>query len=283
MSKREAIIAALAAVPPLPAAVQRTLALLRDPEAEMNDIARAIELDPNITANLLRLANSPQFGGMRSIGTVREALIRLGAKRVGQLIMAAGVSPHAGKEIKGYGLPAGALLEHSIATALAAEALARKTGRTPPEYTFTAGLLANLGKVVLGTFLEVDATPILELAHSELIPFDQAEKRVLGIDHAEVGALLLERWGLPEEIVEVVRWRLNPDDYPGESLALDLVHAGEILAKLSSIALGVDGLQYQPSTPVVQRLGLTPEIVEEVMAQVAVDAAEISQSFASDG
>jgi putative nucleotidyltransferase with HDIG domain len=283
MSRRDAIIASLASVPPLPAAVQRTLALLRDPEAEMEDIARAIELDPNITANVLRLANSPQFGGMRAVGTVREALIRLGAKRVGQLIMAAGVSPHVSKEIKGYGLSAGALLEHSIATALAAEALARKIGRTPPEHTFTAGLLANLGKVVLGTFLEVDATPILELAHSEMIPFDQAEERILGINHAEVGALLLERWGLPEEIVEIVRWRLTPDDYPGENLALDLVHAGEALAKLSSIALGVDGLHYHPSTLVVQRLDLTPEIVEQVMAQVAVDAAELSQSFATDG
>ncbi len=282
MSRRKAIIAALVTVPPLPASVQRTLVLLRDPEVDVAEVARAIEMDPNITVNILRLANSPQFGGMRSISSVREALIRLGGKRVAQLLVTAGISPHVNKEIKGYGLPAGALLEHSIATALATEALALKTGRTPPEHAFTAGLLANLGKIVLGTFLEVDATPILELAHSEMIPFDQAEERVLGINHAEVGALLLERWGLPDDVVEIVRWRLNPDDYPGENLALDLVHAGEALAKLSSIALGVDGLHYQPSTLVVQRLGLTPEIVEQVMAQVAVDAAELRQTFNAD-
>ena len=280
MSRREEIINALSSVPPLPAAVQRTLSLLRRPEIDLSEIARAIEIDVYITANILRLANSPQFGGVRTICTLREALIRLGARRVGQLIIAAGVSPEVKREIKSYDLPAGALLEHSLATALAAEALAKKTGKTPPSNAFTAGLLANVGKIVLGTYMDVDSQPILDLAYREMISFDQAEDRLLGINHAEVGARLLELWNLPEDIVEVVRWRLDPDDYPeGENLTLDLVHAGEILAKMSSIALGIDGLLYRPSTYVIQRLNLTPEIVEEVMAQVAVDAAKLRETL----
>ncbi len=280
MSRREEIINALSSIPPLPAAVQRTLSLLRQPEVDLSEIARAIEIDVYITANILRLANSPQFGGVRTIGNLREALVRLGARRVGQLIIAAGVSPEVKKEIMSYDLPAGALLEHSLATALAAEALAKRTGRTPPPNAFTAGLLANVGKIVLGTYMDVDSQPILDLAYREMISFDQAEDRLLGINHAEVGARLLELWNLPEDIVEVVRWRLDPDDYPGgENLTLDLVHAGEVLAKMSSIALGIDGLMYRPSTYVVQRLNLTPEIVEEVMAQVAVDAAELRETL----
>lgn len=281
MSKREEIIAKLRLVPPLPPAVQKTLALLRDPDADIGAIATSIQLDPGLTANVLRLANSPHMGAQREIATVREALVRLGAAKVGQLALASGAAPQLRPSTKGYDLPPGALLEHSIATALAAETLAKELGITPPEHTFTAGLLTNIGKTVMGDFLELDATPILELAHSEMIPFQMAETRILGINHAEVGALLLEAWNLPPEIVEVVRWFLDPDEYEGENLALDLVHAGECLAKMSSIALGVDGLHYHPSTFVIERLGLTPEIVELVMANVVEQAAALRETFTS--
>ncbi len=279
MSKREAILKSLERIPPLPAAVGKSLALLGDPDVDLSEMARAIELDPGLTANILRLANSSALGSMRSIGTVREALVRLGAKRVGQLVMAAGAAPQLSPETIGYDLPPGALLEHSIATALAAEELARACKIPIPEHAFTAGLLATVGKTVLAGFLNVDVTPILELAHSEMIPFQEAERRILGIDHAEVGALLLERWNLPASIVDVVRNYLTPDDYPGVNTTLDLVHAGEALAKLSSIALGVDGLHYHPSTLVVERLGLTPEIVETVMASVVDKAAELREAL----
>lgn len=280
MNKRDEILKKLRNVPPLPPAVQKTLALLQDPESDLGQLAQAIQLDPGLTANILRLANSSALGAIREVSTVREALVRLGANRVGQLVMASGVAPQLRTATKGYDLPPGALLEHSIATALAAEELARAVDITPPEYTFTAGLLANVGKTVMGDFLEVDVTPILELAHSEMIPFQKAEKQILGIDHAELGAMLLESWNLPAQIVEVVRWYLDPDDYEGENLTLDLVHAGEGLAKMSSIALGVDGLHYHPSTYVIQRLRLTPDIVEMVMVSVVEKAASLREIFA---
>jgi len=280
MSKREEILKKLRTVPPLPPAVQKTMALLQDPEASIADLAKVIQLDPGLTANILRLANSSALGAMREVTTVREALVRLGANRVGQLVLASGAAPQLRGATKGYDLPPGALLEHSIATALAAEELARALNITPPEDLFTAGLLANVGKTVMGEFLEVDVTPILERAHEDMIPFQEAERCILGIDHAELGALLLESWNLPQRIVEVVRWYLEPDDYEGENLTLDLVHAGEGLAKMSSIALGVDGLHYHPSTFVIQRLGLTPEIVESVMAVVVEKAADLREVFA---
>ena len=283
MSKREAIIAGLRTLPPLPAAVQQTLLLLRDPDTELKTLATALQLDPWLTASVLRLANASVFAGRNPCSTVHDALVRLGANRVGELVLATGVGPRLSTASKGYDLPAGALLEHSLSTALAAVELAGKLRIAAPQYTFTAGLLANIGKTVLGHYLEVDANPILELALAEMIPFHEAEQRVLGIDHAETGALLLEQWNLPQVIVEVVRWYLTPDDYPGQNVVLDLVHIADMLAKLCSVALGVDGLIYRPSTFVVQRLELTPEIVEQVVADVSDQAAELRSALVPEG
>ena len=267
-SRREEIIARIRDVKRMPSAVQKAVVLLGDPDVDIGELSRIIEHDPGLTSNVLRLANSAYFGGSRSIASVREAIVRLGAGNLKKLLATAGLAPVANQEIKGYGLPPGMLLKHSITVAVSAEELAKQLGRRAPEHTFTAGLLSDIGKVVLGTFLAVDAEPILKLAHDQGLTFERAEEEILGINHAEVGALLLDYWELPENIVQVVRWKFDPLGFDGTDLALDLVHVADALAKMSGIGVGVDGLNYRPSDQVVKRLELTSEIIDRTMAEV---------------
>lgn len=281
MSRRQEILDSLDRVEKMPTAVQRAITLLNDPEADMGELARVIEHDPGLTSNILRMANSSYFGGVRTITTVREAVVRLGAQHVFKLVMALGVAPQARKEVRGFGLEPGKLLLHSIAVALAAEELGRQLSLRAPEHTFTAGLLSNLGKIVLGTFLEIDAQPILKLVNEEGIPFEQAERQVLGIDHAEVGAALLKLWGLPAPIVTVVRHHLTPDEYDGVDLSLDLVHVADILAKNCGMGLGVDGMNYLPSASVAERLKLSPEVLERTVAAIMDHVQELNELFLS--
>ena len=91
--------------------------LLGDPEFEMDDLIRVIEMDQAATANLLRMANSAYFGRGASVGTVQDAIVRLGAQRVGQLLMVASVGPVAAKPLAGYDLEPGVLWRHSLAVA----------------------------------------------------------------------------------------------------------------------------------------------------------------------
>ncbi len=279
MSRREQIIAKAMAMPKMPMAVQQVLKLFQDQEVDLGALIKTIEFDPGLTINILSVANSPYFGGLSNITTVRDAVVRLGARKIFQMVIAVGVVPYTKSEVKGYGLGSGELLRHSIAVALASQLLAKELGVEPPPHTFTSGLLVNIGKVAMDSFLEVDAEPILEKAHQELIPFEEAEEAVLGIHHAELGALLLEHWGLPEPIVTVVRWRLDPESYPGVDLALDLVHIGDMIAKMIGVGLGIDGLHYRPSVVVAQRLGLTQEVMEEVMARVPELVYEMEDVF----
>ena len=277
MSRREDILQKAFAIPQMPMPVQKVLAYIGNPEADLRQLARIIEYDPGLTVNVLRMANSSFFGTGGKVTSVREALMRLGLNRVYQLVIASGVAPMTRYEIKGYGLRPGELLEHSVAVATASETLAKELGRVAPPHTFTAGLLVNIGKTVMGSFLEVDAIQILALAHERHISFEQAEEEILGINHAELGAILLERWSIPIPIVNVVRYRLRPDDCPEPDLALDLVHVGDVIAKMTGIGMGIDGMQYTPSEAVFARLDISPEQMEAVMEAILEQIAEVRE------
>ncbi len=262
MSRRKQILDRVFALPALPEAMTRVMRLLDCPEVDAGEIARAIECDPGMTSNLLRLANSAYFGGPRQIGSVREAFVRLGSKRTFHLIVSSVFAPMARRPVAGYDLPAYALLRHSLATAIACEELAKALAMPVPDNVFTAGLLHDIGKIVLGTFVQADGAAIQQLAFQERTPFQEAESRVLGIDHAEVGAELLCAWNLPEGIVDAVRWHHDPDRSAAPSHMIDLVHAANLLTLMWGVGSGADGLNYLGSAEAARRLRLTPELSE---------------------
>ena len=272
---RESIITKICAVPGLPTSSVKIIGMLQDPEVEMPELVEALEYDPGLTANILRWANSAYFGGRHEILSVRDAVVRLGMKRMNQLVMTSIAAPIVNQPVRGYDLPPGSLLEHSIAVAIGAVELCKAKGITPPESVFTAGLLHDIGKIVLGMFVEVASQPILEAASAEHTSFDEAERRILGIDHAEVGAILLDRWNLPRSIVDVVRWHHQPQEYEGESTSLDMVHVAEVLCLECGIGTGIDGLNYRPSTAVMERVNLKPAAAEQVVSRMLSSLDEI--------
>jgi putative nucleotidyltransferase with HDIG domain len=282
VSQREKIITTIRSVPSLPVSAAMISNLLRDPDVDFSKVAGAIEFDPGLAANVLKIANSAYFGGPKSIGSIRLAIMRLGINRIYNLVMASVVAPLARQPIKGYDLSPGALWEHSVATAVGADQLAMVLGLKTPEYTFTAALLHDIGKIVLGTFVEIDAKPIMDMAFEEGLSFEDAERRVLGIDHAEVGALLLQQWNLPKGIVDAVRWHQRPDDYDGDRLIVDIIHVADALSMMGGMGTGSDGLHYRISEAVVERLGLNVRLAETVACRVLAGLEELKALFSID-
>lgn len=281
MSPREHILSCIKEVPELPVTPMRVLQIANNPEAGIADIMRTIEFDPGLTSNVLRLANSAYFAGPRSISSLREAGVRLGAQRIVQLVLASVVSPMARQPVKGYDLPAGQLLDHLIATAVGVEELARELRIPMPPHAFTAALLHDIGKIVLSTFADVDAGPITQLAVAEGISFDIAEVRILGIDHSETGAILLESWQLPPEIIEVVRWHHQPNRVAGNRVAADLVHVAVNLSMESGIGTGIDGLQYAVCKESAANLRLRDNIAEVVICAMLAGLESLRPVFGS--
>ena len=276
MSFRKEILEAVKEIEFLSSPAMGALAALNNPDASPEEVSRTLELDPALTTEILRFANSAYFGCSRQIETVREAVIRLGFATVTRMVFMSSTRKIAEKPVRGYDLGPGELWKSMVSTAVGTELLAGELNKRPPPYAFTAGLLHNIGKIVLGTHLEVDATVTCELAERENIPFNEAERRILGLDYAEVGAVLLEQWNLPDNLVNAVRWHLDPDQCPGDQTAVDLVHVSNALVMLSGCGLGADGLSYAVSEASMERLGLSLEMIELAVSHLDDEVQKLS-------
>jgi HD-like signal output (HDOD) protein len=277
MSKRDEILCALEDIELLSSPAVGAMDVMNNPNASPDDIGRALTVDPALTVNLLRFANSAYFGCNYKVLTVKDAVVRLGVNVVSRMLLLTSSMQFSNRPVAGYGLEAGSLWDSMISTAVATDLLAKSLKIRPPAYAFTAGLLQNIGKLVLGSSLEVDAGPISELVIEKGIPFDEAERMVLGIDHAEVGAILLEKWSIPEEIVNAVRWSLDPDQCPGDKMVVDLVHAAGTLSMMAGAGLGVDGMGYAACQSTEERLGITDDVIEFVLGNLQDEVQKLMQ------
>ncbi len=262
----------------MPGAAVKLLALIDDPDVSVSQIEAILRHDAGLTANIIKLANSAYFGIPSKVGSVRQALLILGLKRLIQMVIASCVSAIMDKPIPGYDLPPGELWRHSIAVSVAAEGLVKELGIGASEEIFTAALLHDVGKLVLGTFVADDFTEI-EAALKQDLSLAEAEERVLGNNHADIGAKILARWFLPADIVNAVRWHHTPESADKTDPMLDIVHVANVLCLTIGIGAGRDGLPYEPSEVVIDRLGLESYHLEKVASQTLQWTNELSEVF----
>jgi putative nucleotidyltransferase with HDIG domain len=203
--KLDIYIGRLQHLPAAPTVVVKLVALFRKHNLEVDEIVSLMSQDPSLTAEVLRSANSAYFGDDDQVVGVFEAIMRLGLYKVYQMAMA-----NFGATVLSFsrnvgGIDVETLWRHSAAVASAAGLIARKV-EEPEALAFTAGLLHDVGKIVLGA---AEGTAYAALAREAVetgVPLQQAEAKRFGFGHAEVGARLLAKWGLPEEIAVPVRF-----------------------------------------------------------------------------
>ncbi len=274
MSRKAEILAQIENVPALPTAATVVIRQLRDPNVDIAKLTRNIEIDQSLTINILKLANSAIFGAPRKIGSIHEAITRIGLQKLFQLVVASTIGPMTRVEIKGYDLPAGSLWKHSVRVAVGVSKLAELLSIRAPDHAFTTGLVHDIGKIVLGTFVNVDIDAIVQCAYEQMISFDRAESEVLGVDHAEVGAMLLEHWNLPEDISQVVRFHHRVPSRNSDTV-LDLVHVTDAYCLMSGDGFGMDGLHYRVCNEAANRLGVTNSVGEELLIEIEAASDEL--------
>ena len=274
--KRE-IVSKMKSFPSMSGVAAKVLNLLDDPDADADQVEQLLKQDPSLTANLLKLTNSAYFGIPSKVGSVRHAIAMLGWKRLSKLVMAACVSAITDQNIPGYDLPPGMLWQHSVAVSVTAEGLMRALKIAESDEIFTAALLHDLGKLILGGFVEKELKEIEKVA-ARGIPFQMAEQEVLGTDHAEIGALMLESWSFPPNLVSAVRWHHDPDSAPETSSMTDIVHVANVLCLMIGIGIGVEGLHYEPSVSATKRLGIKPTQLELIASQTLEWAKELTDA-----
>jgi putative nucleotidyltransferase with HDIG domain len=252
--------------PSMPGSAAKVLSLINDPEVSASEIEELVKLDPGLTANILKVTNSAYFGLPTEIGSLKRAIVLLGLKRVVQIVTVSCVTALMDKAVAGYDLLPGELWRHSIAVSVAAETLVKELNIPKAEEIFTAALLHDVGKLILGEHVKDDLEKILSFA-TEDRAFQDAEREVLGTDHAEVGSHILNAWSFPQEIVNAVRWHHDPDAADTKSSLLDIVHVSDVLCLIIGIGVGREGLHYELSPSSIKNLGLDTAILELVASQ----------------
>ena len=265
-------------LPSLPIAVTRVMQLTNDPKAGLSDVAHALASDQGLAARVLKLANSAYYGSSRRIGTVSEAVVILGMRTTRNLTLATSCQDMLEREVQGYFLPRGALWRHSLACAAAAQNLARRAHFRGTEEAFVAGLLHDIGKVVMSAYLKAEFAQVLTRVAKGRLTFSDAEREVLGFDDAEVGARLLERWNLPSTLVTAVRYHHAPSQAPESPLAA-LVHVADTICLNLGIGLGVDGMAYTLDPNALAMLHLTEDDFEQVASQTCDTLSEAGSIF----
>lgn len=271
MLSLETLIQEIETIPPLPTTVTKALQIIQLPESNAKELAKVLSEDQSITTTLLKYANSAYYGLSRKVSTLSEATVILGFSTIRSLLLAAAVNKTINQEVPGYSLSRGALWQHSIQSAMIAKNLARKCGFPFPEQAFVAGLIHDIGKVVLNTYVGTQYQEIIDLVQKEQIPFMEAEKRILGFSHAEVGAKLAAKWDLPNELVEAIACHHSPLEAATAPQLTALVHVADAVALMLGFGLGCDGLLYPLDIAVLEQMGLHPEDLELAMAEVRVD------------
>lgn len=202
-------------LPELPQVASKILQLINDPETSAQDLAQIISTDQALTARVLRLCNSAYYGFSRKVTTVSEGVTILGFSAIKSLVLIATAYGTVSQSLIGYGLKPGELWSHSLATGEYARTIARQLDYESPEVAFTAGLLHDIGKIVLNAHALPEIYRANNLCMGQQIPVHEAEVQVLGFSHAEVGAKLAEKWNLPAILCEAIA---GHHDAPAESV-----------------------------------------------------------------
>lgn len=266
MSNIKSIIKKIDSLKPVPQVANKVMSIARDPNSSMSDLSKVIVYDAAVTANLLKVANSAYFGMSGKVNSVHQAIVYMGMSQVIDLVTLASSSEDLKSAQEGYDLDAGELWKYSISSALIARDLAEKKRAQDSNLIFTAALLKDIGKVILSQHVGDSYEKINTLVAEEGFSFREAEKEVIGIDHAELGGMVAETWKFSQKMVEIIRNHHHPDESLESYLETAIVYLADTLCLMMGIGGGSDGLAYRFHQDVVKYLELTERDFQEIMA-----------------
>lgn len=262
---RQAVAARLRQLPALPSAVTELIASFDNEDVDVGTIAHRIGRDQGLTARVLRVANSSFYGLQSRVGTINEAVVVLGFRAVRSMVLAVGISATFRLD-QCPGFDSHAYFRHCVATGLAARAIASFSGHNP-ELAFTGGILHDIGELLFASTFPAQYAEVLAYRRQHDCFIVQAERDVLGLDHAEVGGLLAETWHFPPALREALAEHHAPAGATAGSLA-DLIHVADGIAHALGLAHSADELVMPIERTAWLRLGLDADKLARVLLQI---------------
>ena len=255
---------------PIPPVATQILALAEDMNSSLSEIADLITHDPAITANVLRMCNSAYFGMRRKVESVNDAITLLGLDYIIDLVLMDSISHNFRYEHDGYGLGEGELWRHAVLSSYVANILTETHGSGIRKHlVFTAALVKDIGKLILGRFVAFSFEKINILVRSQGYSFNEAEKEIIGMNHEELGALMGQKWRFSEKLVYMIQHHHLSDPSARGDSETAMVYLADTVCMMMGMGTGVDGLAYRFYSDVLQRMNLTAEDLQAAIAETS--------------
>jgi putative nucleotidyltransferase with HDIG domain len=252
------ILMSIKKLPAFPMTIQRVIELLKDDDYAVNDVANVIKYDQAIAANILKISNSAYFGARQKIKTIPDAVVHLGQKQLIRAVQTAGVSRYFSKDRKGYGTKSKDLWEHTVAVAVMSQILSKQFFKKEDSVLYTAALVHDIGKLVMGEFVEESSEKIFRLVTEQGYSFLEAEEEIIGINHAELGGRIADFWNFPTEIRNAIAYHHRPDliEQEDANSLPSLVYLADQFCLMMGIDGGMDGLAHRGVSDVIKKFHL---------------------------
>lgn len=224
------VLSTVYTVPSIPQVISEVSTVIDDPKTSANILGKMISHDQGLVTKILTVANSPLHGIPRRVSTIDFAIVVLGFNQVKNIVLALSmmdslkISSDTKFDHKKYWL-------HSILTAAAAKKIADDLGYQASGEVFTAGLLHDLGIVIINKFFNKEFKEIIDTVKNENITFLEAEEKHLGFTHQEIGKFLVDRWNLPIAIADVINFHHKPSLAENNQELTALVHLADYMTK----------------------------------------------------
>ncbi|KPL06858.1 hypothetical protein AMJ86_06885 [bacterium SM23_57] len=227
-------------LPTLPHVALEVARLANSPNSGMSDLVRIIHNDPALTAKVLKIANSAFYGMPKRIESLNMALVVLGMKEINNLVTSICV-------FKAFPVVPGRptfdrerFWEHSAGCGEIAKVIGHKLSIRVYGVEFTAGLLHDIGKIVMDQYFHDDFLEALELSETANISMAEAEERVLGVSHTHLGAWLSSMWNLPPNLVDTIVYHHDPSESKDHRILCSLIHLADLVCKQLGIGFSGD-------------------------------------------
>jgi len=262
---------------PIPAVAHQLLAVVDNPDSSMQDIANVIQYDPVITASILKTCNSAYFGLKNPAESIKDAVNMLGTDQVIELaLLKSGAQALSGSQ-EGYGLAEGDMWKYSVSSAVVAKQVAVKLSLKNKNTIFTSALVKDIGKIVLEKYVSKKSQEITDLVEKKNFSFLEAEKKALGIDHAELGALIAKMWKFSPRMIKIIRHHHLSDESMIKDKEIAAVYLSDCICMMIGQGVGSDGLSYRFKHQVMEDLHISAADILMIIAELGIKMQEIEE------
>ena len=270
-------------IQPIPQVALKILRLIDNEEYEIKTLADEIRKDQVISARTIKLCNSVAFAGSSKVESLDQALVLIGMRLLVKLVISVSVNELFGHSGQGYSLCKGGLYHHAVGTAIIAEKLADYTGSAEPGLAYTAGLLHDIGKVVLDQSIASAYPLFYRKLFEEEDNFLEVENEILGLDHAQVGNKLARKWLFPESLCDTIRNHHRPEKATRNLELAHVVYLADLLMSRFHSGLELERLNTETLASRMAAIGLSIDKFADIVDLIPIGVFESSPELAMLG